>query len=466
MCTKSKYVYNSYIGRKILVTCGKCPACQQQKANARTLRIRNHSKVGYFPLFVTLTYSNDYIPYVLKSDILSDEYELPVFRNCTSRLLKNGNIKKNINPDIIDTVVNPRFDRSVDKPINFRSIPTLVRANGCVGIVYYRDVQNFMKRLRITLKRKYNYNEYISYFAVGEYGSTTKRPHFHMLLYVRAGFEKDVTSAIASCWSYGDMSRENKRIQVARDAASYVSSYVNCSSSLPKILQTRTFRQKHASSKDFGVGLSAFSLNSLLQKADKQDMCYRKQVIVDGLPRLVALPIPKYVINRFFPRFKGDFRLTPLEIRELLRFPSEQLRLLQFDPRFRGDIVYTNSDCISILTRLENCFKKYHRITGRSRFDYSCDYLSVWNARSSYVLKHSYDCISDFRDFYENISDYRFGIVRSLNLDELAIDCYELNPNLRGDIVRSTISLIQLYEKKDKCKKVNNHVLSKLDVQF
>lgn len=466
MCTRSKYIYNSYIGRKVLVSCGKCPACQQQKANSRTLRIRNHSKEGYFPLFVTLTYSNDYVPYVFKSDIHSDAYELPVFRNCSARLLKDGSVRRIFNPCVIDTVVNPRFDCSVDRPIRFRSIPTLRRADGCVGIVYYRDVQNFMKRLRITLKRKYNYNEYISYFAVGEYGSTTKRPHFHMLLYIRKDSQEDVTSAIASCWSYGDMSRENKRIQVARDAASYVSSYVNSASSIPKIFKTRSFRQKHASSKDFGVGLSAFSLDSLLEKADKGDMCYRKQILKDGLPSLVALPIPKYVINRFFPRFKGDFRLAPSEIRELLRFPSEQLKLLQFDPRFRDDIVFDDKTCVSILTRLNNCYKKYHRITGRSRFDYSYDYFKVWNARNSFVFKHSYDGVKDFGDFYENISDYRFGIVRSLNLDELVIDSYQLDPNRRSDIVRSTISLNQLYDKKDKCKKVNNRVLSEVDSQF
>lgn len=466
MCINSKYVYNSYIGRKVLVSCGKCPACQQQKANARTLRIRNHSKEGYFPLFVTLTYSNDFIPYVYKSDICSDDYELPVFRNCSARILKCGLVRKIFRPGIIDTIANPRFDKSVDSPINFRSIPTLRRADGCVGVVYYKDVQNFMKRLRITLKRKYNYNEYISYFAVGEYGSTTKRPHFHMLLYIRKDTEKDVSSAIASCWSYGDMSRENKRIQIARDAASYVSSYVNCSSSLPKIFKTRSFRQKHASSKDFGVGLSAFSLDSLLQKADRQDMCYRKQILVDGLPRVVALPIPKYVINRFFPRFKGDFRLAPDEIRELLRLPSEKLRQLQFDPRFRDDIVYDDKTCISILTRLDNCYKKYHRLTGKSRFDYAYDYMRVWNARNTYVLKHSYDNVVDFKDFYENISDYHFGIVRSLSLDDLDLTDFQLNPNLRSDIVINTTNLLKLYEKKDKCKKVNNSVLSRLDSQF
>ena len=42
------------------------------------------------------------------------------------------------------------------------------------------DYQNFMKRLR---KHDSNKNRKLKYYAVGEYGDTTHRPHYHAILY-------------------------------------------------------------------------------------------------------------------------------------------------------------------------------------------------------------------------------------------------------------------------------------------
>jgi hypothetical protein len=46
----------------------------------------------------------------------------------------------------------------------------------------YEDHQNFVKRLRITAKRKFNVDN-IKYYAVGEYGSNFARPHWHYILF-------------------------------------------------------------------------------------------------------------------------------------------------------------------------------------------------------------------------------------------------------------------------------------------
>ena len=49
------------------------------------------------------------------------------------------------------------------------------------------DLQKFMKRLRINLKRKYNFpcddSPGVRFYACGEYGSTTERPHYHLCLF-------------------------------------------------------------------------------------------------------------------------------------------------------------------------------------------------------------------------------------------------------------------------------------------
>ena len=71
MCLRKRYIKNVY-GKMILVKCGCCPACLQEKAIARTNRIKNTYNADlYIPLFVTLTYKNEFLPYI-KLDELTD----------------------------------------------------------------------------------------------------------------------------------------------------------------------------------------------------------------------------------------------------------------------------------------------------------------------------------------------------------------------------------------------------------
>ena len=58
---------------------------------------------------------------------------------------------------------------------------SLITEKGTLTL-YPRDVQLFIKRLREHWKRVYNVDG-IRFFMCGEYGSTTARPHYHLLLY-------------------------------------------------------------------------------------------------------------------------------------------------------------------------------------------------------------------------------------------------------------------------------------------
>ena len=53
MCVNKRYVLNPYIHKRILVDCGKCEACQQERAIMRTNRIRNEYDSNYIMLFGT-----------------------------------------------------------------------------------------------------------------------------------------------------------------------------------------------------------------------------------------------------------------------------------------------------------------------------------------------------------------------------------------------------------------------------
>lgn len=71
------------------------------------------------------------------------------------------------------------------------------------------DLQKFLKRLR------FNFGQPIRYYAAGEYGSQTYRPHYHLLVFglhlddlkvIRKNFNGDqyyISDFISQCWPYG-----------------------------------------------------------------------------------------------------------------------------------------------------------------------------------------------------------------------------------------------------------------------
>lgn len=485
MCNFGHYIFNSYIRKSIFVSCGKCRSCLQQKANARALRIRNHNE-GKLCLFVTLTYSNEFVPYVISEELLnlseSFSKDINVYRDADVRYYNERKIIT-FDKHIVETYNSSDFENYC-----YHS-PFLNKKSGCTGVILFSDFQRFIKRLRVNLKRTYNYEEKISYFAVGEYGASKKswRPHFHCLLYFPEGSFEEIQSVIAKSWSYGDMFRQGKRIQVALDPSGYVASYVTKSADLPKILQSSVIRQKHSHSLYFGVSSQSFSLNSLLEKADRHDLSYCREVIKDGKPMLVSLPVPKYAINRFFPKFKGYSSFAPSEIHELLLSPKylwNRLGNISFNhisfPSYGVDIdngnlsrnligsflCYTPNDFSRFVVRLRHCVDYYIRITGKTIFDYAIDYSKVWFERFNYIFKHSYDEVSQFFDFYENIIDFVQDPNLSLTLPSPSTHSYQINPNLRKDIVLRDFNLSDLYGKRERFKAINSEVLSSISDEF
>ena len=433
MCQFGKYVHNSYIHKSVFVSCGKCESCLQQKANARAMRIRNHAD-GRLCLFVTLTYANEFIPYIQTSSLVNlDDVvfkDITVYRDAYVRYYLDRKIVT-FNQSIVDTFSSKDFNKYC------YDVPELNKKSSCTGIVYWPDVQNFIKRLRINLKRTYNYEKPISYFAVGEYGAKKKswRPHFHLLLYFSEGTYQELQSVISKSWPFGDMSRKNKRIQIAVDASGYVASYVTKSSGLPKILESSVIRQKHSHSLYFGHSLPAFSLLSLLQKVDQGNLSYTREILRDGVPVLVNLPIPKYVISRYFPKFKGYSSFAPDEIRCILLSPVILWNRLghSLNGLLPNYLSYSRDEFLAFVKHLSHCVFEYIRITGKTIYDYAFDYCNIWFQRFNFIFKHSYDDVVIFSDFYENINEFIINPSLAPTLPSRFTHFYQQNPCLRNN---------------------------------
>lgn len=500
MCTHCRTVFNPYSRKMLLVKCGKCPSCLQEKAFARATRIKNNYDDGMLCLFFTLTYSNDYLPIIDKRDLFLDSSsDVNVVRSCTIRQVYNRHKdvvywKKFNDPDIIGSVSKFDLDLSdIDKVPHPNGISDPV-----FGVCWYPDIQDFYKRLRNFLKRKNNYEKSFSYYSCSEIGGCTKRPHFHGLLFIPREDEKLFRTAIVESWPFADKTRTAKFIEIARDAANYVASYVTCNSRLLSVFQNDFFKPKHSHSKNFGCVLDCFSLRSILSKIDSGDLFYYRRTRFNGQTDVFPVPIPLYILYRYFPVCKGFSWLDCRQLRAILLNPESagdiltdidvifNYRRLIYDydnfthlylpALFVNNKIrvhrqcklvnplyhYTPKETYQIYVRLENCYQRFHSETGLSRFDYAFYYERVYSLYHSMILKclhENVELIDDYADFYDNAFEVVANPSLSPTLSNLNLTA---DPNRRKFIVAQTDRNNSLFYRMDKQRKVTNFAMSNI----
>lgn len=121
------------------VPCGKCNFCLQNRRKEWSFRLQKELRYHTSAKFITLTYDDDNLPTM--------EYES-----------------------------------------KYGSFPR--------GILVKKDLQNFFKRLR--KKQAKITDQKIKYYAVGEYGTKTCRPHYHAIVF---GIDPRLYHRIQEAWS-------------------------------------------------------------------------------------------------------------------------------------------------------------------------------------------------------------------------------------------------------------------------
>lgn len=113
------------------VPCGKCLPCQKKRRSDWSLRLEHEYLFSDSALFITLTYNEASLPRT-----------------------KEG-------------------------------YPTLHKKHvqDYIKRLRYKHVQYVSKQLKVSKKHVKNVSKPIRYYAVGEYGSKTRRPHYHMILF-------------------------------------------------------------------------------------------------------------------------------------------------------------------------------------------------------------------------------------------------------------------------------------------
>lgn len=490
MCTHGRFVTNRYTGTTFWTECGKCKACLQKKAAARSSRIRNEYDGESSIFFVTLTYDRLSCPYFEQDDFDALRREKSLYTSVVSplKIYRRFSVHWDINkqkyvkdwstPDVLGEkyVDVPAFSFKLD----FRNSDDYCRFHWLekqpkkIGVIWFSDIQNFNKRLRINLKRNYNYDKPIKIFNCTEYGPTSQRPHAHLLIFARDISAETFHSAVIASWPYGRRIRKSESCQLVRDdPAGYVSSYVNCSSSVSPFLADN-FAPKHSHSKYFGHGRKSFSLVEVKKKIDEGDLFYDLKRVTNTGEKIVHLPIPKYVINRFFPIFKGYSRLASNTVLEFLSrgfdvgflYKKSKEYEMICNPRYRIDYTFRDSsvpsDLHKISVRIHHAYQYYKSVfPGASYFDYAKVYESAWRLYRSCCYKNlmTDDSINDFYK-YDNIQLLDPGIQRSLH-SRIGRGCkFIVENNAKPDRVNQTILLTDMFNRYEKQRKVSNLCMS------
>lgn len=329
-CQNPRTVVNKYTHEPVVVSCGSCPSCILRRSGIQTNLLTAYSSQFRYVYFVTLTYAPCFLPTLEVSvietctddiadvpcvpdinelDPCDDNRYLFGFRSVprsASVKLKNSTVERTFkDPEV-------RFSYPM-RPKEILSILGKVNHNVPNRIPYIcnRDLDLFLKRLR-----SYYPYEKLRYYAVSEYGPTSYRPHWHLLLFSNSErFSQTVLENVSKAWSYGRCDASLSRGFAAPYVASYVNSFValpDFYTQMPKVVRPKSFHS---------IGFTESNLfprKVRVSEVDKvADKCLNGvRVERDGYFRTIKPSWP-YLL-RLFPRFSDPIRKLPSSVYQLL----------------------------------------------------------------------------------------------------------------------------------------------------
>lgn len=329
-CHNPRTVVNKYTHESVVVSCGHCPACILRRSAVQTNLLTTYSSQFRYVYFVTLTYAPCFLPTLEVSVIeacTDDIADVPCVPNIddldagdpnvylfgfrsvprsASVRLKNSTVERTFkDPEI-------RFSYPM-KPKDLLFILGKINHNipNRIPYVCNRDLDLFLKRLR-----SYYPDEKLRYYAVSEYGPTSFRPHWHLLLFSNSErFSETVCENVSKAWSYGRCDASLSRGFAAPYVASYVNSFValpDFYTQMPKVVRPKSFHS---------IGFTESNLFPrkvrITEIDNVADKCLNGvRVERDGYFRTIKPSWP-YLL-RLFPRFSDAIRKSPSGIYQLL----------------------------------------------------------------------------------------------------------------------------------------------------
>lgn len=297
-------------GRVQQVGCGSCPACQELKRNNLSNRLALEEHRTKFCSFVTLTYDEVHLPIVDVSRLFS------FADNEIVDLQQNYDFNEDFStPSVVnteklrDSILLYNKHRAFYKA-NFSVNRNVSYEDNQVAVLVYRHLQLFIKRFRKYVST--HYNEKIRYYAVGEYGVQSLRPHWHLLFFYQSSelardFENVVQLGtesrpiqtplfLRSLWKFGHIDSK----QTDGNAYFYVSSYVNKPADFPFVLELLA-PQKAFHSNFLGEISSKDDIKKSFQERDFRTLGQINVLSWSG--ELYTYSVRRSLVGRLLPRY-------------------------------------------------------------------------------------------------------------------------------------------------------------------
>lgn len=153
----------------IPVACGKCLPCKKNRVNQWSFRLMEQQKVSETSKFVTLTYDTEYVP---------------ITKNGFMTLVKTSKDYQELVPE----------RQKHERDVSLQAFIKRLRYFEEQRIALYNGKKAALNKAKPTYAKK------ISYYAVGEYGSKRKRPHYHIILFNVLDDE-----SIRKAWPFGNV---------------------------------------------------------------------------------------------------------------------------------------------------------------------------------------------------------------------------------------------------------------------
>lgn len=329
-CQHPRTVVNKYTHEPVVVSCGSCPSCILRRSGIQTNLLTTYSAQFRYVYFVTLTYAPQFLPTLEVSvletctDDIADVSVTPDINHLDScdpntYLFGFRSVPRSASVRLKTSTVERVFkDPEIRfsypmKPKELLSILGKINHNVPNRIPYScnRDLDLFLKRLR-----SYYPDEKLRYYAVSEYGPTSFRPHWHLLLFSNSErFSQTVCENVSKAWSYGRCDTSLSRGFAASYVASYVNSFValpDFYTQMPKVVRPKSFHS---------IGFTESNLFPRKVRVAEIDEVIDKcldgvRVERNGYFRTIKPSWP-YLL-RLFPRFSDAIRKSPSSIYQLL----------------------------------------------------------------------------------------------------------------------------------------------------
>lgn len=183
---------------RINVPCGRCPPCLKKRRNHWSFRLYEELKISKTAYFITLTYEDKYLPLHPSGFYTLNKADVQKF---IKRLRKAQNK--------IDKDFSSGYSRSIR---NFR----LSGKNG----------SETRRSTSLKVRQK------LRYYACGEYGEETDRPHYHIILF---NLHPELKDKIPEIWSINGKSLGHVHVGTANvKTIAYTTKYVLKQSTIKK----------------------------------------------------------------------------------------------------------------------------------------------------------------------------------------------------------------------------------------